>query len=146
MDIDLDVVETWIAQMCEQGSGATTVIRAYGALAGILDSAVKAKRLRSNPVRGVENLPKRTGKHRVYLTDQGVRRLAAESGEHSEPVLTLAFCGLRWGEAVALQVRDIELLRPESVSMRTLCSSAGSTASAARGEGCPVGAGPGVRS
>ena len=40
-----------------QVSGATVVIRAYGVLAGILDDAVKARRLASSPARGVENLP-----------------------------------------------------------------------------------------
>ena len=55
-DVDLAAVERWIAVMKEK-SGATNVIRAYGVLAGILDDAVKGKRLASNPARGVENLP-----------------------------------------------------------------------------------------
>ncbi|KAA8939262.1 site-specific integrase, partial [Mycobacterium sp.] len=32
-------------------------------------------------------------------------------GQHRALVLTLAYCGLRWGEAVALRVRDVEFLR-----------------------------------
>jgi hypothetical protein len=40
-----------------------------------------------------------------------VNRLARESGKHEPLVLTLAYCGLRWGEAVALRVRDVEFLR-----------------------------------
>src|SRR6478672_1920674 len=47
-DIDLADVESWIADL-RRKRGATTVIRAYGVLAGILDDAVKARRLRSNP-------------------------------------------------------------------------------------------------
>lgn len=43
-DVDLAAVERWIAAM-KQNSGATTVIRAYGVLASILDDAVKARRL-----------------------------------------------------------------------------------------------------
>lgn len=43
-DIDLASVETWIANL-RRKSGVTTVIRAYGVLAGILDDAVKARRL-----------------------------------------------------------------------------------------------------
>lgn len=124
-DIELDAVETWIADMgrtvtdphdpetvIRKGSGATTIIRAYGVLAGILDTAVKAKRLRSNPSRGVENLPKKVGKRHVYLTADDVHRLADEAGEQRRAlVLTLAYCGIRWGEAVALRVSDIDFLR-----------------------------------
>ncbi|MFC9874341.1 tyrosine-type recombinase/integrase [Nocardia salmonicida] len=124
-DIELDAVEMWLADMgrtiadpsdpekvIRKGSGATTIIRAYGVLAGILDAAVKARRLRSNPVRGVENLPKKVGKRHVYLTRDDVARLAHESGAHRRAlVLTLAYCGIRWGEAVALRVSDIDFLR-----------------------------------
>ena len=109
-DIDFTEVETWIATM-RRKSGATTVIRAYGVLAGMLDDAVKARHLRTNPARGVENLPSKTAKRRVYLTAEDVGRLADESGEHRALVLTLAFCGPRWGETVALRVRDVEFLK-----------------------------------
>ncbi|WP_371830390.1 site-specific integrase [Antrihabitans cavernicola] len=47
----------------------------------------------------------------LYLTADDVRRLAHESGQHRVLVLVLSYCGLRWGEAVALRVGDIEFLR-----------------------------------
>ena len=109
-NVDLNAVEWWIATM-RRRSGATTVIRAYGVLAGVLDDAVKARRLAINPARGVENLPRKTSKRRVYLTAQDVGRLAIESTQHRALVLTLAYCGIRWGEAVALRVRDVQFLR-----------------------------------
>lgn len=109
-DIDLNAVERWIADM-RKDSGATTVIRSYGVLAGILDDAVKSRRLASNPARGVENLPRKTAKRHVYLSADDVGRLAVESGQHRALVLTLAYTGVRWGEAVALRVRDVEFLR-----------------------------------
>lgn len=109
-DVDLGAVERWIAVMRKK-SGATTVVRAYGVLAGILDDAVKARRLAVNPSRGAENLPDKIGKRRVYLTVEDVARLAAESKEHRALVLTLAYTGIRWGEAVALRVRDVQFLR-----------------------------------
>ena len=37
--------------------------------------------------------------------------LAEESGHHADLVLVLAFTGLRWGEAIALTVGDIEFLK-----------------------------------
>ena len=103
-DVDLAEVESWIAKM-HRKSCATTVIRAYGVLAGILDDAVKARRVRANPARGVENLPRKTSKRRVYLTAEDVSRLAGESGDHRALVLTLAYTGVRWGEAVAACAR-----------------------------------------
>jgi integrase len=48
---------------------------------------------------------------RVYLSADDVFRLADESGDHGALVLTLAYCGLRWGEAIALRVRDVQFLR-----------------------------------
>ena len=63
-----------------KGAGATTVLRAHGVLSGILADAVKAKRLAVNPAKGVENLPRKTGKRHVYLSADDVYRLADESG------------------------------------------------------------------
>ncbi|KZF01034.1 integrase [Rhodococcus sp. EPR-157] len=104
-------VERWIADMTRRGCSATTVIRAYGVLAGILDDAVKSRRLAKNPARGVENLPRKTAKRHVYLSAEDVARLAQESGQHRRLVLTKAYTGLRWGELIALRVKDIEFLR-----------------------------------
>ncbi|MCQ4120449.1 tyrosine-type recombinase/integrase [Rhodococcus tibetensis] len=119
-DIDLDSVERWIADLGRtktvdgekvKGKGATVVIRAYGVLAGVLDSAVKAKRLAKNPARGVENLPRKQRKARVYLTHGQVDALAAAAGERSTLVYVLAYTGVRWGEAIGLRVKHLDLLR-----------------------------------
>lgn len=80
-------------------------------LSGILADAVKAKRLTVNPAKGVENLPRKTARRHVYLCAGDVARLADESGQHRALVLVLAYCGLRWGEAVALRVADVQFLR-----------------------------------
>jgi integrase len=79
--------------------------------AGVLADAVKAKRLAVNPAKGVENLPRKTTHRHVYLSADDVHRLADESGQHRALVLVLAYCGVRWGEAVAMRVRDVEFLR-----------------------------------
>ncbi|MGV8875257.1 MAG: tyrosine-type recombinase/integrase [Rhodococcus sp. (in: high G+C Gram-positive bacteria)] len=110
-DIDLDSVERWIADLTRSGKGATVVIRAYGVLAGVLDSAVKSKRLAKNPARGVENLPRKQRKAHVYLSHAEVAELAAAAGQHRVLVLVLAYCGVRWGEAIGLRVRHLDLLR-----------------------------------
>lgn len=104
-------VEAWIAQMVRDGRGPTTVLRSCGVLSGILADAVKAKRLAANPAKGVEGLPRKTARRHIYLTADDVHRLVRESGQHRALVLVLAFCGLRWGEAIALRVRDVEFLK-----------------------------------
>jgi integrase len=110
-DVDLLAVEEWIAALDTKGAGATTVVRAHGVLSGILADAVKGKRLVANPAKGVENLPRRTARRHVYLSADDVHRLADESGQHRALVLVLAYCGVRWGEAIGLRVRDVEFLR-----------------------------------
>jgi integrase len=109
--IDAGAVEAWIAAMGAAGAGATTVLRAHGVLSGILAMAVKSRRLAINPAKGVDGLPRKTARRHVYLTADDVAALADESGRHRALVLVLAYCGLRWGEAIGLRVRDVEFLR-----------------------------------
>jgi integrase len=110
-DVDVLGVEAWIAAMGTKGAGATTVLRAHGVLSGILAAAVKGKRLAANPCKGIEGLPRKTGRRHIYLSAEDVRQLANETGQHRALVLVLAYCGVRWGEAIALRVRDVEFLR-----------------------------------
>lgn len=130
--IEAAEVEAWISQLIkgtaprnrQRGSqktvpaaqplSATSVLRAVGVLAGILDDAVRAGRIKKNPARGTENLPrKESSKVRRYLTDDEVMRLAEAIGDpvRSTLVLTLAYTGLRWSEAIGLRVRDVNALR-----------------------------------
>jgi integrase len=90
--------------------GASTVLRAYGILGAILDVAVKDRRIAQNPARGVD-LPRKTRKHHPYLTHAQVELLASFAGKHATLVRFLAYTGLRWGEATALRVGDLEMLR-----------------------------------
>jgi integrase len=59
----------------------------------------------------LDNLPRKSSKRRVYLSADDVTALADKSGEHRVLVLVLAYCGLRWGEAIGLRVRDVQFLR-----------------------------------
>jgi len=121
MDVDLDSVEEWITDMgrtiieadgavTRKGSGATVVLRAYGVLVGILDMAVKKKRLPANPARTPDNLPTKKRKPRTYLDHGQVQALAIEA-KYPTLVRTLAYTGLRWGETTALRVKDLDLPR-----------------------------------
>lgn len=93
---------------------ATVVGRAYGILASILDDAVTDRRIRDNPARGV-TLPAKSPRPRTYLTHDQVQALAEQAGKVGEQygtlVYVLAYCGLRWGEATGLRVRNLDMLR-----------------------------------
>ena len=48
---------------------------------------------------------------RVYLNHRQVDRLAREAGDSFGVVLVLAYTGIRWGEMIALRVRDVDTAR-----------------------------------
>ena len=103
-------VQDWVSDLATRKS-RTVVIRSLGILAGMLDVAIDDRRLANNPARRVRNLPKHSpGKRRVYLTHDQVATLAACSA-YPTLVLTLAYCGLRWGEVTGLRVRSVNRLR-----------------------------------
>jgi len=128
-DVHPSAVETWISELAagtavtartkrqrsaDGPRSATVTLRALGVLAGILDAAVRDRRIPSNPARGARNLPrKHSTKQRRYLTDAEVIRLAAatETPQHATLIMVLAYCGLRWGEAAGLRVSDLNMLR-----------------------------------
>jgi integrase len=103
-------VQAWLSAMTTAGKGATTVIRAHGVLAAILDVALKDRRMSANPARGV-NLPRKTPKPRRYLTHSQVQLLAENAGDRGTLVLLLAYTGLRWGEATGLRLKHLDTLR-----------------------------------
>jgi integrase len=102
-------VQGWVADMAAN-KGPVVVQTAYSVLARILDDAVRDRLLSSNPARGVK-LPKRPPRRNVYLTAAQLDRLADESGRYRSLVLLLGVGGLRWGEAAALRVGDVDFLR-----------------------------------
>lgn len=101
-------VRAWLTELATR-RGATTVIRAHGILAAILDVAVRDRRLTENAARGMK-LPKKQPKRRVYLTHTQVDILANEA-RYPELILFLAYTGLRWGEATGLRVADFDVRR-----------------------------------
>ncbi|MFR0558051.1 tyrosine-type recombinase/integrase [Pseudoscardovia radai] len=102
-------VQEWVSGLAATRSPSVT-LRAHGILHGILTMAVTDGLIPMDPARGVE-LPRRThGAHR-YLTPAQLLALADASGWRRGIVLTLGLTGLRWGELVALDVRDADLKR-----------------------------------
>jgi integrase len=110
-------VQGWVTRLGQpviSGGGdksATVVLRALGVLAGILDMAIADRRISRNPARSLTNLPRKSRKvGRAYLTHDQLQTLAEKSA-HPALVLTLGYCGLCWGEATALRVRNVNQLR-----------------------------------
>lgn len=106
--IDRLSVERWVAKLTADGSGATTVRRCLGVLAGVLDDAVRGGYVAVNRARGVDGVPRKSPKRRIYLTAQDVARLAEQAGRHRLLVLLLAYTGLRWSEAVSLRASSVD--------------------------------------
>lgn len=101
-------IQEWVAELAARRS-PTIVIRAHGVLAGLLDDAVRDGKIRTNPARGIR-LPRKRAARSRYLSHREVQTVAEASG-HELLIYTLAYCGLRWGEATGLRVRDVNLLR-----------------------------------
>lgn len=100
-------VQTWLAAF---SAGASTVRKAHACLAQVLDVAVgDGGVLASNPACGVR-LPRKPKGAKAYLTAKQVKTLANDS-KRPELIWLLATTGLRWGEAAALRVRDVNVLR-----------------------------------
>lgn len=100
-------VQAWVSSL---DRSASLVRQAHAVLAQILDLAVMDKAIRENPARGVK-LPRKKAARKVYLTAEQLGQLVDECTRYKELVWLLGTVGLRWGEAAALRVRDVNVLR-----------------------------------
>ncbi|WP_217133813.1 tyrosine-type recombinase/integrase [Leucobacter chinensis] len=97
-------VQKWINSLDKSPS---VIRRAHEVLAGIIDTAIPTH-LKTNPARGTA-LPKKVkASERRYLTHKELWRLAEAAGDRKTLILTLGYCGIRWGEATALQKQDLD--------------------------------------
>ena len=115
------LVQNWAGALSKT-QGPASVHKIVNVLSGALQMAVKDGRLPANPAHGL-NLPKVSKTSKRYLTHSEVRDLAdavdalgrgiyrGKSNGYGLLVLVLAYCGLRWGEASGLRVKDIDFKR-----------------------------------
>jgi integrase len=108
--VTFGAVAEWVGSMTLEGLSASRTRQAYHVLTGMLDDAVKDGRLVRNPAAGVD-LPRIESRPRRYLRHDQLHALAAACGPYQALVLTLGYCGLRWGEAAALRVHNLDLDR-----------------------------------
>ena len=106
-------VQAWVSSMSAGGASASTVLRAFGVLKGIMEMAQRDRLIaHADCVEHIQLPHKPSGKEdRHYLTPEQLVALAAESGSHGLLVLVLGLCGLRWGEASGLRARDVDVER-----------------------------------
>jgi integrase len=69
---------------------------------------VKAKHLAANPAEGIE-LPRLPEGEQRYLTHEQLHRVAVACGRYRTMIFVLGYCGLRFGEAAALKVADVDI-------------------------------------
>jgi integrase len=108
--ITFEDLSQWVARLSASGLGPSGVRQSVFVMSAALDHAVRSGRLRANPARGL-GLPRVRRRDYVFLTHEQLRALAAEARPHRVLILVLGYTGLRWGEATALRVRDIDLDR-----------------------------------
>lgn len=97
--------------MVSEGLSVSRIRQAHVTLRLVLDSALRDGAIARNPALGVK-LPRLTHVEAAYFTPDAVDALS-DAIESPYDVLTaiLGVCGLRWGEAVALRRRHVDLLR-----------------------------------
>ena len=117
-------IEAWVSEMTSSGLSASRTRQAYQVLKGVLDTAVKARNLAANPAQSVD-LPKLPESRRRYLTMAQLEALADAAGEYGLFIRVLGYCGLRWGEAVALTVDKCDLLRSRLIVDRSVLDAGG---------------------
>jgi integrase len=100
-------VQGWVSELAQK-RGAKVVRAAQAVLYGILEDAVRDRRIASNPARGVK-LPAIVKRPNTYLSADQLHDLARESGRYRSLVLLLGTAGLRWGEAVGLVAGSVDI-------------------------------------
>lgn len=114
-DVRYDDLQVWITALSADGSvrfagrglSASRVRQTHQLIGAVLEFAVRAKHLPANPADGVD-LPRLPEAEQRYLTHDQLHRVAVASGHLRTLVLLLGYCGLRFGEAAALQVGDVD--------------------------------------
>ncbi|ORA38714.1 tyrosine-type recombinase/integrase [Mycobacterium aquaticum] len=107
-------VQKWITGLSVNGSvrtegkglSASRVIQTHQCLSAVLKYAMRTERIGKNVADGIE-LPGKGQSERRYLTHKQLQTLAANTERFQTLTLVLGYCGLRFGEAVALRRQDV---------------------------------------
>lgn len=100
-------IATWLASLGERLS-PRSVIGVHRVVSMVLAWAVETDRIAVNPAVRLP-LPRPGADKQVFLTHAEVETLADAAGPYRPMILTLAYTGLRFGEAAALRVGSVDL-------------------------------------
>jgi len=109
--LDRTHVSKWINELAAKGLSGKTIRNVHGFLSGALNEAVRQKLLAENPCTAMR-MPTTSHKstEMTFLTHDEFAELFALIDPHYRPlVLTLVGTGMRFGEATALMVGDVDL-------------------------------------
>jgi integrase len=113
-------VREWTAAMAGQGIGAPTIQTARRLLTRVLAQAVADGIIPTNPA-AFAPAPRTARKALHVLSPGEVHRIADSiDPRYRAMVLTMAYCGLRFGEAAALRRTDLDLQRGRLTVARAL--------------------------
>ncbi len=115
-DVSFEDLQVWITELSVSGSvrfegkglSASRVRQTHQLVGAVLRFAVKANHLPASPAADID-LPSLPEGEQRYLTHEQLHRVAVASGRLRTLVLVLGYCGLRFGEAAALKVADVDL-------------------------------------
>ncbi len=115
-------VKQWLGQLQETGLSASRIRQAFQVLNSCMEAAVEDDRIAKNPARAARgSVPSPENREMLYLTHEQVQSLAAAlPGQWRTLTLTLAYSGIRWGEAAALRRRHCLLLENKLHIMESL--------------------------
>ncbi|MBA2313579.1 MAG: tyrosine-type recombinase/integrase [Actinobacteria bacterium] len=106
-------IEEWLQGLQAAGVGPSTANAAHRVLRRVLQAACDAGLVARNPAAGVK-APRPPREEMRFLSPQEVHAIALEvQPRYRALIILLGFCGLRIGEATALAVSDLDLLRSE---------------------------------
>jgi integrase len=104
-------VKEFLAELRSDGRGDATVASTYRLLRHLLNVAVRERRILENPASALQ-MPTRKTREMLFLTPLEVEDLAAAVPARYETlVYFLSYTGVRIGEAAALRVKHLDLLR-----------------------------------
>jgi integrase len=114
--IDYQGYSTWLGMLATEGSqtgkglSASRITQAHQLVGAVLKYAQRTGKITKNVAlefkRG-EDIPEQPERERRYLTHAELLSLAKATGRFETLTLVLGYCGLRFGEAVALRRRHV---------------------------------------
>lgn len=117
-DLTRDLVAAWVNEQADAGASRKTIANRHSLLSAALTSAERDRIIPGNVAKGVR-LPKDAPRDEMVLLEPGdLAVLLGLTPDRWQPFVTFLFAtGLRFGEATALQVQDVDI-RVRSIRIR----------------------------